>query len=70
MINSRVRAAAAGRPHTARVLEYVGVVALAVVLVVGIALAGWRSELRALTSQAFCSLTPQPGCADRSPDTP
>ena len=45
-------------------------VALAVVLVVGIALAGWRSELRALTSQAFCSLTPQPGCADRSPDTP
>ncbi|GAB3761702.1 hypothetical protein [Microlunatus parietis] len=70
MINSRVRAAAAGRHQTTRVLEYVGVVALAVVLVIGIALAGWGSELRTLTGQALCSLTPQQDCADRSPRTP
>lgn len=70
MINSRVRAAAAGRQQTGRVLEYVGVVALAVVLVIGIALAGWGGQLRALTGQAFCFLAPQPGCTDRATSTP
>ncbi len=62
MINSRVRAAAAGRPHTARVLEYVGVVALATVLVIGIAIAGWGSQLRTFAGYAVCAVTPQPDC--------
>jgi len=62
MINSRVRAAAAGRPQTARILEYVGVVALAAVLVIGIAIAGWGSQLRSFAGYAICSVTPQPDC--------
>lgn len=41
MINSRERAAAAGRPDTARLFEYVGIVVLAAVLVIGIAITGW-----------------------------
>ena len=69
MINSRERAIAAGGPPTARVLEYIGVIALAAVLVLGIAVAGWGTQLRTLTGQAICSITPQPDCPT-PPGTP
>ncbi|MFC7624067.1 hypothetical protein [Microlunatus sp. GCM10028923] len=38
-------------------------IALAVALMVGIAIAGWGTELRALTGQVICTVTPQPDCA-------
>ncbi|WP_152361765.1 hypothetical protein [Microlunatus speluncae] len=62
MINSRIRVSAAGRPQTARILEYVGVVLLALFLVIGIAVAGWGGQLRGFTAQVACSVTPQPDC--------
>jgi hypothetical protein len=70
MINSRVRAAAAGRGHAVRVLEHIGVVVLAAALVIGIALAGWGDEVRALTTQTVCSITPQPDCPSGPAATP
>lgn len=63
MINSRVRAAAADRHQAARILEYVGVIALATALMIGIAVAGWGADLRALTGQVICVAAPQPDCA-------
>jgi hypothetical protein len=59
-----------GPGHAVRVLEYIGVVALAAALVIGIAFAGWGEQLRALTTQAVCSITPQPDCPAPPSATP
>lgn len=69
MINKLRRQAGAG-DRGVGALEYLGALAIAAVLIIGVALAGLGSQAQAIAAEAICAITQQVDCVNRMTQTP